>query len=207
MSTEGKSEVKIKPIEGQVAMTLDDFMGAWRFMPQTKRSIALVLTVVLLVPTIHWIISLRTGEGGGALYGVGALIALCAVAFGIWRGRLRWARGALVTLQAQEGILFRFDDYGFFFKAPGREARFAWGTMYRYIEAGPSFLVYTGPLSLVVIPKRAFAPEDERQLDALLRERIRSRPLAGTAPVGRLVVLWLVLVIAFLAIWQLLNKP
>jgi len=208
MSTAGESAVETKAIEGRVAMTLEDFLAAWRFMPQIKRSIGLVFTVVLLAPTMLWLVPLPGSTSGSfsIIQGLGALIALGAASYGIWLGRKRWARGAFETLRAQEGILFRFDDYGFTFKSPGREGRVAWNELHLSIDTGLSFLVYTGPQSLAVVPKRAFAPEDEGPLQALLRERIRPRRLASAAPIGRLVVLWLILVIAFLVIWHVLDK-
>jgi len=191
-------------IEGHVALTEEDFSSAWRFLPQMRSMVAVSIWIVVLIPGLASVSAAWMG-GRAWPYGVGALLCGGALAFGLRRGRARWARSSLELLRGSEGVLFRFDDKGFLLKSPGRESQLAWDTLYRCIETVSAFLIYTAPQVVAVVPKRAFTPAEQADLQALLRERIRPAPLAGVFRPGRLLLLWLALVIAFLAIWQFLN--
>jgi hypothetical protein len=193
-------------IEGRVAMCVEDFAQAWRFLPQVRGSVAVVFVIVLLVPAMMMMFNFRDGGGNGLIYAGTGVLTAGAAAYGMWRGRMRWAKNALHTLRGEEGVLFRFDDYGFHVTAPGRESRLAWSEVYRSIDTALAFLVYTAPHAVVIVPKRAFASAEVNLLQALLIERVRPRPLAGTPRLGRFLLLWLVLLISFFAIRNLLGS-
>jgi hypothetical protein len=201
---DGESAVGGRMIEGRTALTVEDFSSAWRFLPQIRSTIAIGIWVAVAMPIFACTTSGWMG-GTAWLYGVGGLVTALALAFGLVRGRAQWARSALKTLRGEEGVLFRFDDHGFLLKSPGRESVLAWDTLHRCIETVPAFLIYTAPQVVAVVPKRAFSAADQADLQALLRERIRPAPLAGVFRPGRALLLWLVLIVAFLAIWQLFN--
>jgi hypothetical protein len=130
-----------------------------------------------------------------------------ALAFGVWRGRTRWAENAIADLRGAGGVEFRFDQQGFSSKAPGREFHLAWDTLARCLETPNAFAIYSTPVLVTVIPKRAFAAGDLPKLRALLLARVPNRPLRGVRPrFRRPILLWAVLILAFLAIRLFLAK-
>lgn len=79
-----------------------------------------------------------------------------------------------------------------------------WDRITRANEDKTAFLIWVGPYAVQVIPKRAFKQEDL----PWLRETLARKSAAGKGLIAaraRPVVLWVLLVIAFLALWQFLQ--
>jgi hypothetical protein len=103
---------------------------------------------------------------------------------------------------------FCFDDYGFSSESKLRQHRLAWASLSRARETPEAFLVYTTPLTVLIVPKRAFSESDVATLRRWLPERITAKPLPPTGGLrGRgTLLLWVVLVVTFLSIWHFLAN-
>jgi hypothetical protein len=120
-----------------------------------------------------------------------------------------WANQALSNIGGQ--TTFRFDDYGFTSESSLRQHRLAWAGLARSLETPQAFVVYTTPGTVLIVPKRAFADADVVRVSALLRERISPVPVQkvgffGTASAWRTLLIWVVVLVTFLSIWQFLDE-
>jgi len=82
-------------------------------------------------------------------------------------------------------------------------ARLRWSAIHRFLEGPKSFVVYTGETVAQVIPKRALGSEGVEALRAVFTSRITPRGKPPRAPGTSL--LWVLLVLMFLAVWQFLQ--
>jgi hypothetical protein len=187
------------PIRGEAQLTADDFKAVWVAVPQVRRMIAWFVVLVVLVPTFLWL-----RAGGREPLILGAIpICLLAVVYGVYRGRARWAEGALSGSQGKP-VEYLFDAEAFQVKAPGRDSRAEWATLRGHLEVGSAFLIYMSPQIFVLVPKRAFTDADQARLHTELRARVPlHRAPGGSAK--KLLLLWLALILVFLGIWQLLS--
>ena len=124
--------------------------------------------------------------------------------------RRAWIKQALTNVGGP--TTFRFDDYGFASESSMRQHRLAWAVLVRVPETAQAFLVYTTPGTVLIVPKRAFADAEVARLRRWLPERITPTPLQkaglfGARSTQRTLLLWVLLVVAFLAIWQFLDQP
>jgi hypothetical protein len=122
--------------------------------------------------------------------------------------RRAWSKQAFANVGGQ--TTFRFDDYGFTWESSLRQHRLAWASLARALETPTAFLVYTAPQAVLIVPKRAFTDADVAALSRLLRERITPKPAPKAGLFAnrtwRTLLLWVVLVVTFLAIWQFLDR-
>jgi hypothetical protein len=122
--------------------------------------------------------------------------------------RRAWTKQAFANVGGQ--TTFRFDDYGFTWESSLRQHRLAWASLARALETPTAFLVYPSPQTVLIVPKRAFTDADVAVLSRLLRERITLKPAPKAGLFAnrawRTVLLWVVLVVTFLAIWQFLDE-
>ncbi len=187
------------PIRGEAQLTADDFKAVWAAVPQVQRTIAWLAVLVVLLPTFIWL----RADGRNPII-LGAIpICLMAVAFGVYRGRGRWAEGALSGSHGKP-VEYLFDGEAFQVKAPGRDSRAEWATLRGHVEVKGAFLIYMSPQIFVLVPKRAFTAADQARLGAELRARVPPYRAPGGGA-KKLLLLWLALVLVFLGIWQLLN--
>lgn len=103
---------------------------------------------------------------------------------------------------------FRFDDFGFKVDSALRRHELAWASLARWVETRDAFVVYTTPRTLLLVPKRAFPASALGQLRELLATRITPKPAAGferKPSTVKTLVVWVVVLTAFLTIWHLLN--
>jgi hypothetical protein len=136
------------------------------------------------------------------------LFFIALTAFFQRAGRRAWIAQALANVGGR--TTFRFDDYGFTSESGLRQHRLAWASLARAVETPHAFLIYTTPQTVLIVPKRAFTDADVAALSRRLPERITPKPLPGAGLLAggtkRTLVLWVVLVVAFLAIWQFLDQ-
>lgn len=163
-----------------------------------RKSIAWFAVTALGTPLLIWN---TIEEGPGSAMAVAIPAIAVALGFGLFRGRKRWAEAALEGHSGNAEYLF--DDYGYHVTLPGRDSRLAWSTLHRSIEIADAFLIYTTPQLFTCVPKRAFAAGDQARLREALQARIPRRP----EPRGRVlkvVLLWVVLLVAFMVIWEVM---
>jgi|GEM_PF-4161548 len=139
------------------------------------------------------------------------LAAVVGVTAYLRRGARRaWLKEALSNIGGP--TTFCFDDYGFTYESRLRHHRVAWAGLARSLETRQAFLVYTTPGTVLVVPKRAFADDGEVvRLSELLRERITPVPVQkfrifGAVSAQRTLLLWVVVLVAFLSIWHFLGE-
>jgi hypothetical protein len=186
-------------IEGQVELTLSDFSSAVPHLPGFKRGwqVPAILVGALLVFNLINPMPLTSLLPAG-------FMAVLLLYFQVL-GRKAWAKRAFSDLGG--GVSkFRFDDYGLSVESSLRQHRLAWVSLAQKLETPESFVVFSTPQTLFVIPKRAFKVEQVDALRQLCLSRIVPRP--EHAPPGspkRLLFAWLAVIIAFLAIWHFLN--
>ncbi|HEV8548437.1 MAG TPA: YcxB family protein [Polyangiaceae bacterium] len=185
-------------IRGSVEPRLEDYLVIWSRLPGMRR---LVLYLVVLVVCIPLFFSLRQGFEPAVLLAIP--VCLVAGGYGLYRGRTRWARSALGN-SAGKTVEYVFDEQGYQTRAPDREARADWTSLHGFAETPEAFLLFVSPQLVIVIQKRALSPADQAQLLELLRARVKPQSL-GSSGVKRLLVLWLVLIVAFIVIWLFLG--
>jgi len=80
-----------------------------------------------------------------------------------------------------------------------------WDVLLRFVETDQAFLVWVGPSAIQILAKRAFSPAEQAWLRATLASTVGRRPPAASGK-ARLVLIWAVLVVVFLVVWQLLQS-
>jgi len=198
------------PLEVEVALTQTDFSKAWAALPQIRRQRAkftiLVLLVVLLSVGRFAVLGAPIDETQWlALILPVLFIGLITSGLLVLMPR-RWARQAMSDMGAGQ-IRFRFDAAGLEVESPLRSHKLAWAALPQHLETDEAFVIYTSSSSLVVVPKRAFAAGELEAARVLLGQRISNKPSKSALP--RVLVMWAVLVLAFLGIWHFLrvNAP
>ena len=187
-----------EPIRGSAEPRLEDYEAVWGQAPAMRRAAGWLLVIVVGMPVVF---SLRSGFDPLVLLAIPVLLA--AGAFGIWRGRRNWSE-AMFRSSGGMPIEYFFDSHGYQTRAPGREGRAEWGTLHAFGETPAAFLLYVSPHIFHLVPKRAFPEADQARLSTELRARVK--PL-GKGPSGlkKALVLWILLIIAYLAIWQFMG--
>lgn len=99
---------------------------------------------------------------------------------------------------------FELDSTGYSTSSSLASSRVAWSMVTRYVELDSSFVIFSQPSANTVMPKRAFLERDLEAIRQLLKVRVA---MPKTAPSRRrVIVLWVLLILAFGAIWMFLNS-
>jgi hypothetical protein len=100
-------------------------------------------------------------------------------------------------------VTWRFTPETFEITNSTTYTRMQWSTVHRCLEGKDVFALYTSEAIVQIIPKRAFRPEDIEPLKGMFATHITPRKRPPMA--ARMLVLWVVLIVMFLAIWQFLQ--
>jgi hypothetical protein len=103
-------------------------------------------------------------------------------------------------------VHYRADDREITITTAGSAVTRSWSRFTQYREGSQAFLLWGGPYQVQVIPKRAFSAEGIAWLRATLARDVKAERKTTTNRVFRLIAVWLILVVAFLVLWQLLDK-
>lgn len=192
-------------VEGEIELAEADLAAVMPHLPELKRSWALPILTVCWVPVA--LLMRRDTNFVGLLPVILPALFVGAV-FGYFQLALRkkWPKLALTNLGGGR-TTFRFDDFGFSSSSSSRQHRLAYGALSRYVETPESFVIYTTPRTLLVVPKRAFSAEQIARARELLKARIVFEPTAlkQQAMLKRTLLLWLALIVVFGTVWLLLN--
>ncbi len=82
-------------------------------------------------------------------------------------------------------------------------SRVKWPGVHRFVEGPRTFILYLGEAMVQVVPKRALRSGEVDALRAMLTSHVTPRKKPPF--VGRVLALWFLLVVMFLAIWQFLQ--
>lgn len=190
-----------QPIRGQFVLELSDIRrGLW------EAGSGLRLIIVVLAWPVLWVVvrSLNGGDGVVSLWVPAAVvcIGIPALLFGFNRAASKVLENRKDT---ERDITWELDETGYCVKTPGSDSRAAWDTVHRIKEGRRTFLLYPASNIFQIIPKRAFRYEDIPRIRWLFRTRVT--PRSASNPMVRTVALWVVLIVAFLAVWQFLQQP
>ena len=103
-------------------------------------------------------------------------------------------------------IRYRADDREITIATTGSTVTRSWDRLTLFREVDKAFLIWVGPYAVQVIPKRAFNAEGIDWLRARLAHTVKAEGTSSAKRWSRLIGLWLILVLAFLLLWQLLNS-
>ncbi len=113
----------------------------------------------------------------------------------------RNAKRALVNKsETERTVTWRFSAEGYEVTTAHSHNRSDWSTLHRFIEGPKSFVLYVSEVLAHIIPKRALHPSDVPVLVAMLTSHVTPRKKPKVWP--RVLVLWLLLILMFLAVWQ-----
>lgn len=201
------------PIEGEVELTEADFVEAnvafamhKNHVQVTWKLIAIVLVITLLALVSAWPVMPGVWTAMIVALLLGAFFARYQW---VWIGKLSFER----LPKARRRFEVNVSDAGMVARGPRAEVRYAWSTLTAWLETAHLF-VMLGPHGVSdVCPKRSFDPEDLPALRALFDAKIVAPPAAVAQAKAtrnlswKTLVLWVVLVVAFFAIYELVKTP
>ncbi|HYP75566.1 MAG TPA: YcxB family protein [Polyangiaceae bacterium] len=201
------------PIIGRAELTEEDFKAVWAILPRNRLALVKLVFSLLAIPLFWLMIAVLEAHGWRGLMSfpvvIGSFVVGAVLAFGLWRRRFAWARSAAMQMRSAEGVELRFDSAGVSVSGQGQPFQHAWSSLYRCIETPRLFAIYTAPTMVMVVPKRAFAADEQVRLRAWLLKHVPKRELPEARlwrALGRQIFLWLVFLCAFLAVWFFLNQ-
>jgi YcxB-like protein len=158
----------------------------------------------LVVMAAGLVVSGAVGSGGpwfpsGALYSF-----LCVWAFVAPKLAARRILRGLVKAGDNQ-VLYRFDAEGGTIRASGSTSTFAYRVLTRVRESRTTLLLTVGTGSTAIVPKRAFSPDDLARLQQVLAANVKTEKPSGRRNAFKIGFVWLLLLLAFIAVWQFLN--
>jgi len=129
-----------------------------------------------------------------------------AVGYYFWRSSFKGgARRSLAGKTDRERtVTWRFGPETIEISNSASYTRFEWSTFHRSLEGPDTFVLYTSEAVLQVIPKRAFRTEDIETVRRMFASHITPRKKPSHAM--RTLLLWVTLILLFLAVWQFMNS-
>ena len=187
-------------VEGETRFTEEDFAAPFLIMRKLGSRIsmfaacaALLVVSVLLVGRQAW------------LAGFAGAVGMVFGFLGIWHsvGPRHLARQHIQGIKEDEfAVRFRFDQDGMTVSGSWGTSFYRYRGIHAYSEHRSTILVQTGPVLRMVVPKRAFSPEDLETVRGLLRTRVRPRTTwsgqGGRGLVWRYVALWVAILLLVL---------
>jgi hypothetical protein len=189
--------------EGKLTLSAEDCQLAIADMPEQARSRRLVSAYAIFV--------ILAGLGGGwlgaelTLRGLWILFGVALLAFAQFRSRSAGQRLLRNMKEGEREVSYRFDADGVTLKTPVSELSVRYAAVHRQHEGSTAFLLYTQERLAQLVPKRAFDAAQLEHIRRWLSAGVRERPQPRRFL--RLFMLWLVLIVFFLLIWQLLVTP
>jgi YcxB-like protein len=191
-------------IVGQAEVGADDLRQALARLPGRQR-LWLWPGLLVVFTVLRGVVDPESFDSSVVLaLAVPSVIVVALMSYFVVAGRRAWVKQALANIGGPTS--FRFDDFGFSSESKLRQHRLAWTALARATETPESFLIYTSPQTLLIVPKRAFSAADVTALQSLLPERIPPKPDAP-ARFGnrRPLLMWVVLIVAALSIWHFFS--
>jgi hypothetical protein len=108
--------------------------------------------------------------------------------------------------ESERTIVWRFSPDGYEITTAASYSRANWSTIHRFLEGPKSFVLYASEAMVHVIPKSALRGDDVNVLRAMFTSRIIPRKKPSMASFTWVPLLWLLLILVFLAVWQFLQS-
>jgi hypothetical protein len=143
-------------------------------------------------------------------FGLTAQLIGIPVAAGIgyfaWRNVFRSAgRRALANKSdGERTVTWRFTPESIEITNPLSYTRFRWAAVHRWLDGKDTLAFYSSESVVQIVPLRAFRADEIEKLRQLFRANVTPRKKPRT--MTYVAILWMVLVLMFLAIWQFLQS-
>ena len=192
-------------IQGRLRMTEEDIVGGLRGMTPLLR-VRWVYLAVVVAGAVYGLVSGGLMKHPGQFFpflGVnGFILAL------LFFAPKSAARKTAQALRLEEGdVTVRFDDEAVTIHAPGSTTTTAYRAIPGWRESASAFLLYCGTNAANIVPKRAFEPDDVPRVRALLAANVKAAPAPGQKTLRRTLIVWVLLLAAFMVVWQLFENP
>ena len=149
--------------------------------------------------------------GSGALYWEHPPVAVSMGVLGIallLAGRLGLRHAVRRQLRSMaedtRDIEYQFSEDLLEIRTAISQSQHRYEALVKYAVGKHSLLVYVTPYVAQIIPKRAFREEELAQVERWLRARVKPVP-KRVNPYLRFLVLWALLIVASLTLWQLMS--
>jgi YcxB-like protein len=189
--------------EGNLTLSAEDCQRAMADMPEQVRSNRLVHGYAIFVMLAglggEWLGADLTLRGMWILFGAALLV------YAQLRSRSAGQRLLRSMKEGEREVSYRFDSEGVNLKTPVSELSMSYAALRRQREGSTAFLLYTGERLAQLVPKRAFDAAQLEQIRRWLSAGVKERPQPRRFL--RAIVLWLVLIVSFLLLWQLVLAP
>lgn len=200
-----------EPIVAQVELTESSYVEAYLAYAEHKN---VVSSQRKLIGVLLFVIAVGVARAWPPTPGVWTACAATLIA-GWFLVRYQWVwigkRGFAVLPAARRRYEVRFDEHGVRERGPRAEVSYAWSTLGGWFES-ERYLVVTGTKGMVAgfWAKAAFDPGQLDALRALFDARIET-PTPSESPKKRTawktLLLWILLIVGFVAIYQLVKAP
>ncbi len=191
------------PIRGRVVLELTDARRATFELPEAKKMLLRAGSITVCAGAFLAINASMTG--GLSPIAMVPIAATVLVVGGVYWGLRRGAARIVEDkTDAARDVRYEFGRTGYSIVTPVTTVRAEWASLHHVHEGLSTFFLYTASNAYQLVPKRAFRPEDIPRIRDLLRAHVT--PRAAKSSAARVVVLWIALVVAFLAVWQFLDS-
>jgi len=203
MNPEPKSDQpEVAPVIATVRLTEKDIRaglnemggsGPWR-------------RVLFIVPVIAVVLTMSGRNGGMTSVTTLAPVIFMTVLYltFLFVIPLRAAKGQIRNLEraGDTNVTYRFDDEGLTIRSSGASASMAYRRLVKSRRGKTTLLLFSTPQIAQIIPLRAFSADELERVLAFLPPDQKGSGIGGWK---RVALLWVVVLVAFLAIWQFLN--
>ncbi len=181
---------------GECRLGLDDFAHAVRQEPRTRQLVQLAtLLGALALPAGLWLLSRGRTRWGALGCGLG-LLGFAAYHLPDQIARRWFAR----TPPAARRVKYTLNAQGLIVTSELSRERHDFASLYGYQQVPESFLIWVSARLFVIVPKRAFAPEDLPRVSERLEQQLGAPPLLP--PFWRWLALAALLGALLLGLWN-----
>jgi hypothetical protein len=158
-----------------------------------------------VTPVLFGVMGLVSGAAMGATWQIVQALGLGTLGWMLWPLLYRAsARRALANKSdAERTVTFVLSPESVEVTTPNTYSRTKWPGVHRFVESPNTFLLYLSEAMAQVIPKRALRSHEVDALRAMFTSHVAPRKKAPG--LGRVVALWFLLLVLFLAVWQFLQ--
>jgi hypothetical protein len=184
-------------VEGKLTFTAEDLQRGLAQMPEN-------------VVVNRWLqayagLLIVAGAAGfmDAMLGLRLLWIVIGLGLMVWAPLRTRRAGERLLAGMQNGardVSYRFDAQGMNIQTPVSDVSLRYGALHRQREVSTAFLLYTQDHVAQIIPKRAFDAAQLEQLRRWFTGAVQERPRPKTF--RRTLVIWAVLLLFFLIVWQ-----
>jgi len=187
-------------VEAQIDLTEADFLHALQGMPERRFGTA-ALSVIASMVLVG--VGLVNGFDLAVWLSFG-LTAVLVVFMNFYTTRLQARRFFNDIDAGRRQTAYVFTPTSLTVTTKNSHVRQDYEALKRYVLTPHTLLLYSSSSIAQIIPLRAFVSGDRERVIAWIRAQVKPSPKVPGA-LKRTVVVWLMLVVAFAAIWWLLN--